>query len=163
MYIRIHNKSYAENAGPHICIFIFKGLRPAADPWKNQKVSKSLRSWLAVFCIHVRLCIRILAWSNADRWVVNSCNIWLVWFSFAWYSATYLFVGRWPVTCKCNRSSLMFLKVPFYSVWFSMVLIHFIWFSLFFCDFPWVSWLPGHPGGPGGPSESSEGSWELPG
>ena len=39
----------------------FKGLRLAADHQENQKVSKSLRSWLAVSCIHVRLCIRILA------------------------------------------------------------------------------------------------------
>ena len=130
----------------YIYIYIFKGLRPAADPWENQKVSKSLRSWMAVSCIHVRLCIRILAWSKSDRWVVNSCNIWSVWFSFAWYSATYLFFGRWPVTCKCNRSSLMLLKVSWYSVWFWMVLIGFIWFSFLFLWFsigfvtPRASW-----------------------
>ena len=76
-------------------IHILKGLRPAADPSKNQKVSKSLRSCWVVSCLHVGLCIRILAWSNADRWVVNSCNIWSVWFSFVWYSATNLF---WLVT-----------------------------------------------------------------
>jgi len=47
------------------------------------------------------------------------------------------FFGRWPVTCKCNRSSLMFLKVSFYSVWFSVVLIRFMWFSLLFSWFSW--------------------------
>ena len=79
----------------NIYIYIFKGLRPAADPYKNQKVPKSLRSCWVVSCLHVDLCIRILAWSNADRWVVNSCNIWSVWFSFVWYSATHFF---WLVT-----------------------------------------------------------------
>ena len=119
----------------------FKGVRPAADPWKNQKVSKSLRSWMAVSCIHVRLCIRILAWSKSDRWVVNSCNIWSVWFSFAWYSATYLFFGRWPVTCKCKpviadafKGFLLFRLIFYGSNTFYM--IFFIFFVIFhrFCD-----------------------------
>ena len=32
--------------------------------------------------------------------------------------STYLFFGRWPVTFKCNWSSLMLLEVSFYSFWF---------------------------------------------
>ena len=56
------------------------------------------------------------------------------------------FFGRWPVTCECNRSSMMVLKVSFHSVWFSVVLIRFMWFSLLFCWFsigfvtPRTSW-----------------------
>ena len=56
------------------------------------------------------------------------------------------FFGRWPVTCECNRSSLMVLKVSFPSVWFSVLLIRFMLFSLLFCWFsvgfvtPRTSW-----------------------
>ena len=101
LFLLVGDRLHANATGHRWCFYRFPGI-PFDFLWFLYVLydflcffvdpTKSLRSCWVVFCLHVGLCIRILAWSNADRWVVNSCNIWSVCFSFVWYSFTTFFL-----------------------------------------------------------------------